>query len=85
MKFIIYFLICIQNLISSEINFQGNVTYYQQKNKALTNTNNIEYKFNLYKGKYYIINLSNSLSVDFDCFQNEIKETNVFTTIEIEF
>ena len=68
-----------------ELNFSGNTLYTQQTDKRLVSSNNINYKFKLYDHYMYNINLSNVISVDLDCFQKQIKEANVFTTIQIEF
>jgi len=78
------FLIC-ANISFAQIRFDGNTNYSQQNNKQMTSRNNVEHIFKIYEDHKYLISLSNALNVDFDCFNNEIKETNVFTTIKIEF
>jgi hypothetical protein len=67
------------------VSFNGNVNYLKQDSENLTSKNNIVYKFKFYEDHKYIISLSNALSVDLDAFKNEIKEKNVFTTLQIEF
>lgn len=78
------FLICV-NISFAQVSFNGNVDYLKQYSENLSSKNNIQYKFKLHEDHRYIISLSNSLSTDLDVFKNEIKETNVFTTIQIEF
>lgn len=86
LNLVIVFLLLNSNiLVAQKLNFSGNIDYIQQKNKNLYSNNNLEYKFNLFENHKYSINLSNSLNVDLDCFNNQIKETNVFTTLQIEF
>jgi len=84
MKYLVIFLSCI-NTGLAQIGFNGNVNYLKQDSENLTSNNNIAYKFKLYEDHKYIVSLSNALSVDLDAFKNEIKETNVFTTLQIEF
>jgi hypothetical protein len=84
MKYLVIFLSCV-NIGLSQISFNGNVNYLKQDSENLTSKNNIAYKFKLYEDHKYIVSLSNVLSVDLDAFKNEIKETNVFTTLQIEF
>jgi hypothetical protein len=84
MKYLLIFLSCV-NIGLSQISFNGNVNYLKQDSENLTSNNNIAYKFKLYENHKYIVSLSNALSVDLDAFKNEIKETNVFTTLQIEF
>ena len=84
MKYLVIFLSCV-NISLAQISFNGNVHYLKQNSKSLTSNNNIAYKFKLYEDHKYTVSLSNVLSVDLDAFKNEIKETNVFTTLQIEF
>ena len=84
MKYLVIFLSCV-NISLAQISFNGNVNYMKQDSENLTSNNNIAYKFKLYEDHKYIVSLSNTLSVDLDAFKNEIKETNVFTTLQIEF
>jgi len=84
-KIIVLLLITFNICLLQGFNFKGNVNYLQDSNKNLTSNNNIEYSFKLYEDHIYIVSLSNALGVDLDCFKNEIKETNVFTTLKIEF
>jgi hypothetical protein len=78
------FLIC-ANISFAQVSLNGNVNYLKQDSENLTSSNNIAYKFKLYEDHKYTVSLSNVLSVDLDAFKNEIKETNVFTTLQIEF
>lgn len=84
MKYLAIFLSCV-NISLGQISFNGNVNYLKQDSENLTSNNNIAYKFKLYEDHKYVVSLSNALSVDLDAFKNEIKETNVFTTLQIEF
>jgi hypothetical protein len=85
MKNIIALLLISANISLGQISFNGNVNYLKQDSENLTSNNNIAYKFKLYEDHKYVVSLSNALSVDLDAFKNEIKETNVFTTLQIEF
>ena len=73
------------NISFAQVSFNGNVDYLKQYSENLSSKSNIQYKFKLHEDHRYIVSLSNALSVDLDVFKNEIKETNVFTTIQIEF
>lgn len=73
------------NISFAQLKFNGGVNYFQQDNKNLTSTNTLEHLFKIYGDHRYIISISNASTVDLDCFKNEIKETNVFTTLKIEF
>jgi hypothetical protein len=84
MKYLLIFLSCV-NISLAQISFNGNVNYLKQDLENLTSKNNLAYKLKLYEDHKYIVSLSNGMSVDLDCFNNEIKETNVFTTLQIEF
>ena len=84
MKYLVIFLSCV-NIGLAQITFNGNVNYLKQDSESLTSKNNIAYKFKLYEDHKYTVSLSNALSVDLDVFYNEIRETNVFTTLQIEF
>jgi len=84
MKYLAIFLSCI-NISLAQVSFKGNVNYLKQDSENLSSKNSVAYKFKLYEDHKYIISLSNALSVDLDAFKNEIKETNVFTTLQIEF
>jgi hypothetical protein len=81
----VMFLCCNASLSAQQLKFGGKIDYTQQTNKNLSSTNNIEYKIKLYEHSKFSVSLFNALSVDLDCFKNEIKETNVFTTLQIEF
>jgi hypothetical protein len=84
MKYLVIFLSCI-NISLAQVSFKGNVNYLKQDSENLSSKNSVVYKFKLYEDHKYLISLSNALSVDLDAFKNEIKETNVFTTLQIEF
>ena len=78
------FLLCV-NIGFSQVKFDGNMNYSQQNNKQLSSSNKVEHFFKIYEDRKYLITISNALNVDLDCFNNAIKETNVFTTLKIEF
>ena len=78
------FLIC-ANISFAQVRFDGNTNYSQQNNKQLTSSNKVEHIFKIYEDHKILISLSNAINVDLDHFKNEIKETNVFTTLKIEF
>jgi hypothetical protein len=84
MKYLAIFLSCV-NISLAQISFNGNVNYLKQDFENLTSTNSLEHIFKIYEDHRYIISISNASTVDLDCFKNEIKETNVFTTLKIEF
>jgi hypothetical protein len=85
MKIILALLLIGVNIGYSQVKFDGNTNYSQQDNKQLTSSNQIEHIFKIYEDHKILISVSNALSVDLDHFKNEIKETNVFTTLKIEF
>jgi len=85
MKLSIALFLIYVNISFAQVSFNGNVDYLKQYSENLSSKNNIQYKFKLHEDHRYIVSLSNALSVDLDIFKNEIKETNVFTTIQIEF
>ena len=85
MKLSIALFLIFVNISFAQVSFNGNVDYLKQYSENLSSKNNIQYKFKLHEDHRYIVSLSNALSVDLDVFKNEIKETNVFTTIQIEF
>jgi hypothetical protein len=70
---------------TQNISFNGNIDYSQDKSKNLQTNNDLTYKLLLYKTFNYDISISSTLNVDLDCFNNEIRETNVFTTLRIDF
>lgn len=78
------FLIC-AHISFAQVRFDGNTNYSQQNVKHLTSSNKVEHIFKIYEDHKVLISLSNAINVDLDCFKNEIKETNVFTTLKIEF
>ena len=78
------FLIC-ANISFAQVRFDGNTNYSQQNNKQMTSSNKIEHLYKIYEDHKILVSISNALNVDLDCFKNEIKETNVFTTLKIEF
>jgi hypothetical protein len=85
MKLVFALILISVNIGFCQIRFDGNTNYSQQHNKQLTSSNKVEHIFKIYEDHKYLISLSNALNVDLDCFNNEIKETNVFTTLKIEF
>jgi hypothetical protein len=85
MKLILALFLISANIGLAQISFNGNVNYLKQDSENLSSKNNIQYKFKIHEDYRYIVSLSNSMSVDLDCFNNEIKETSVFTTLQIEF
>jgi len=84
MKYLLIFLSCV-NIGLAQINFNGTVDYLKQDSENLTSNNNIAHKFKIYEDHKYIVSMTNVLNVDLDCFNNEIKQTSVFTTLQIEF
>lgn len=85
MKIILALFFISVNISFSQVTFNGDINYLQQDNKELILNNNIKHIYKIYENHKYIVSISNSIGVDLDHFQNEIKETNVFTTIKIEF
>jgi len=85
MKNIIALLLISANIGFAQVSFNGNANYLKQYSENLSSKNNIQYKFRLHEDHRYIVSLSNALSVDLDVFKNEIKETSVFATLQIEF
>ena len=73
------------NISFAQLKFNGGANYLQQDNKHLTSTNKLEHLFKIHEDHKFLISISNALNVDLDCFKNEIKEANVFTTLKIEF
>jgi len=85
MKNILTLFLISVNISFAQVSFNGNLNYLKQYSENLSSKNNIQYKFKLHEDHKYLVSLSNAMSVDLDCFNNEIKETNVFTTLQIEF
>jgi hypothetical protein len=85
MKLTLALILICANISFAQVRFNGNTDYSQQINKRLTSSNKVEHIFKIYEDHKIMISLSNALNVDLDCFNNEIKETNVFTTLKIEF
>ena len=85
MKNILALILISANISFAQVSFNGTVNYLKQYSNNLSSKSNIQYKFKIHEDHRYIVNLSNAMSVDLDCFNNEIKETSVFTTIQIEF
>jgi hypothetical protein len=71
--------------MAQTINLKGNLDYTQESEKSFSSSNSLEYKLKIYTHKKFDMFLTNNLNVDLDVFKNQIKETNVFTTIQIEF
>jgi hypothetical protein len=85
MKNIFALLLISANIGFTQVNFNGNTNYSQQNDKHLSSSGKVEHLFKIYENHKFLISISNALNVDLDCFKNEIKETNVFTTLKIEF
>jgi hypothetical protein len=85
MKLVLALILISANISFAQLKFNGGANYFQQDNKHLTSTNSLEHIFKIYEDHRYIISISNASTVDLDCFKNEIKETNIFTTLKIEF
>jgi hypothetical protein len=85
MKNIIALLLLSANIGFAQVSFNGNVNYSKYTTEELASNNKIEHLFKIYEDHKFLISISNALNVDLDCFKNEIKETNVFTTLKIEF
>jgi len=73
------------NTSFAQLKFNGGANYFQQDSKRLTSSGKLEHLFKIYEDHRYIISMSNASTIDLDCFKNEIKEANVFTTLKIEF
>ena len=85
MKLVFALILIGANISFAQVRFDGNTNYSQQNDKHITSSNKIEHIFKIYEDHKVLISLSNAINVDLDCFKNEIKETNVFTTLKIEF
>jgi hypothetical protein len=85
MKNVIALLLISTNIGLAQVKFDGNVNYSKHTNERLTSNNKVEHLFKIYEDHKFLISVSNALNVDLDCFKNEIKEANVFTTLQIEF
>ncbi len=85
MKLTIALFLIAANISFAEIKFDGNTNYSQQDDTRLTSSNTVEHIFKIYEDHKILISLSNAINVDLDHFKNEIKETNVFTTLKVEF
>jgi hypothetical protein len=70
---------------SADITFNGNVNYEKQINEQLSSKNTLEANFKLYEHPKFSLSISNAITVDLDCFQQEIKESLVFTTLRVDF
>lgn len=86
MKIILAIILISVNIgLCDGLKFSGDTSYQEQTTKKLITSNNIEHLFKIHEDHKYIVSISNTVNVDLDCFNNEIKETNVFTTLKIEF
>jgi hypothetical protein len=85
MKLALALLLISSNIGFSQVRFDGNTNYLQQGSRHLTSSNKVEHILKIYEDRKFLITLSNAINVDLDHFKNEIKETNVFTTLKIEF
>ena len=85
MKFLIILILTAANVSFAQVRFDGNINYSHQEDERLTSSSKVEHLFKMYEDRKILVSISNALNVDLDCFKNEIKETNVFTTLKIEF
>lgn len=85
MRLPIALILILCNIGYSQVRFDGNTNYLQQHDKHLTSSGKVEHILKIYEDRKILISLSNAINVDLDHFKNEIKETNVFTTLKIEF
>jgi hypothetical protein len=85
MKLVLALILIISNTSFAQVRFDGNTNYSQQNDKHLSSSGKVEHLFKIYEDHRVLVSISNAINVDLDCFKNEIKETNVFTTLKIEF
>lgn len=85
MKLVLALILIIANTSFAQVRFNGNTNYSQQNDKHLSSSGKVEHLFKIYEDHRVLVSISNAINVDLDCFKNEIKETNVFTTLKIEF
>jgi hypothetical protein len=85
MRLVIALILISVNIGFTQVSFNGNTNYSQQNDKHLSSSGKVEHLFKIYEDHKVLISISNAINVDLDCFKNEIKETNVFTTLKIEF
>ena len=85
MKNILVLLLIIANTGFAQVRFNGNTNFSQENDKHLASSGEVEHLFKIYEDHRVLVSISNAINVDLDCFKNEIKETNVFTTLKIEF
>lgn len=85
MKNIIALFLISVNISFAQVRFDGNTNYSQQNDENLTSSGKVEHIFKIYEDHKILVSISNAINVDLDHFKNEIKETNVFTTLKIEF
>jgi len=85
MKLVLALILIIANTGFSQVRFHGNTNYSQQNDKHLSSSGKVEHFFKIYEDHRVLVSISNAINIDLDCFKNEIKETNVFTTLKIEF
>ena len=85
MRIVLALILTSVNLSFAQVRFDGNTNYSQQQDKNLTSSNKVEHIFKIYEDRKILVSISNAINVDLDHFKNEIKETNVFTTLKIEF
>jgi hypothetical protein len=85
MRIILALILTSVNLSFAQVRFDGNTNYSQQNDENLTSSGKVEHIFKIYEDHKILVSISNAINVDLDHFKNEIKETNVFTTLKIEF
>jgi|SanBayMetagenome_1026888.scaffolds.fasta_scaffold39885_3 hypothetical protein len=85
MRIILALILTSVNLSFAQVRFDGNTNYSQQNDENLTSSGKAEHIFKIYEDHKILVSISNAINVDLDHFKNEIKETNVFTTLKIEF
>ncbi len=75
----------ISNSKAQTVRVFGGYNFSLEKTTQSTSANTAEFNFKLFENTFFKASLSSALSVDLDHFSNEIKETNVFTTLKFEF
>jgi hypothetical protein len=85
MRIILALILTSVNVSFAQVRFDGNTNYSQQRDDNLTSSGKVEHIFKIYEDHKILVSISNAINVDLDHFKNEIKETNVFTTLKIEF
>jgi hypothetical protein len=87
-RLMLFFVFCAGTstcLAETPIKFTGNIDYTKQSSESLSSSNTINFKHKLHEHQSFSLYLSNAVTVDLDCFNKQIKESLVFTTICVEF